>query len=163
MEQFSRSTRELISKLLSLSSSADTSAWGNGYVAGVLTLALLLLCCMLLWLIFSYHKALKGVVIPAPNGSIFISARSISDLVKSLDADFNGIVIRKVTLVERKKFLHIELSLVYQLTPSTENAQKLIEELQSRVLTTLETVFGIKNIAKVNVAMARSKPVKTTF
>jgi len=96
MEQFSRSTRELISKLLSLSSSADTSAWGDGYVAGVLTLALLLLCCMLLWLIFSYHKALKGVVIPAPNGSIFISARSISDLVKSLDADFNGIVIRKV-------------------------------------------------------------------
>ena len=163
MEQFSRNTKEFLDRFLALFSPAEPSAWHEGYVTGVLTLALLLLCCMLIWLVLTHHRALRGIVLPAANGSIFISARSISDLVKSLDADFDGIAIRRVALVERKKNLVIELNLICQLGPSSRNMQEMIEALQVKVLESLKSVFGIATVSRVDVVMARGKPVRTTF
>ncbi len=163
MEQFRQSSKAFLDRILSLFSPAEPSAWHEGYVTGVLTLALLLFCCMLLWLIISHRRALKGVVLPSSNGSIFISVRSISDLVKSLDADFDGIVIRRVALVERKKSLVIELNLICQLGPSSHNMQAMIEALQAKVLESLKSVFGIATVSRVDVVLARGKPVRTTF
>ena len=163
MEQFSQSCKEIWGSILSWFSPAEPSPWHEGYVTGVLTLALLLLCCMLIWLVLTHHRALRGIVLPAANGFIFISARSISDLVKSLDADFDGIAIRRVALVERKKNLVIELNLICQLGPSSRNMQEMIEALQAKVLESLKNVFGIATVSRVDVVMARGKPVRTAF
>lgn len=163
MESFIRSSKAVLGRFLSLFSPEEPSAWQEGYVTGVLTLALLLLCCMLIWLIFSHRRALRGVVLPSANGSIFISARSISDLVKSLDADFDGIVIRRVALLERKKSLVVELNLICQLASTSRNMQEVIEALQAKVLESLKSVFGIATVSRVDVILARGKPVRTTF
>ena len=163
MESFIRNSKAVLGRFLSLFSPAEPSAWHEGYVTGVLTLALLLLCCLLIWLIFSHRRALRGVVLPSANGSIFISARSISDLVKSLDADFDGIAIRRVALVERKKSLVVELNLICQLASTSRNMQEVIEALQAKVLESLKSVFGISTVSRVDVILARGKPVRTTF
>ncbi len=163
MEPVLQTVRAWWEGICSLLSPAEPSAWHDGYVCGVLTLALLLLCCMLLWTVFTHRRALKGIVLSSANGSILISARSISDLVKSLDAEFQGIAIRKVSLIQRKKRLVIELNLICQLGASSGNVQESIESLQAKVLEALKQVFGIATVSQVNVVLSRSRTVREPF
>lgn len=142
----------------------DASDWQSGYLAGVLiTILLFILLFLLVRLLFRSGRYANGITQAAPNGDIFISSRSISDLVKSLDADLPGIIVNRVRLKRDKRKFILEISLDYQISGPTDNAREMFEKLQEKSLETLRSVFGIDSVSCIRIGIRRTRHVKSAF
>jgi hypothetical protein len=125
-----------------------------GFMAGLLTFALLLLIALLLYWIISSRRRAKGIALQAEHGTVFVSARSISDLVCSLEDEFPGIEVAKVNLYNRRHETYLETHLEYQPSDGA-NLPSLLNEFQKKTLSTLATSFGINSIREVRIRIDR--------
>ena len=120
----------------------------------------LLIALILYWLIAASRRS-KGVLLQAERGTVFIAARSISDLVKSLEADFTGLKIDKVSLRSRRSSTWLEVQMEFQPADGTALPQ-LLDSFQKKTLAELEAAFGINSISEVKIRIGRVRPVRGT-
>ena len=123
-----------------------------GFMSGLMVFALALLIALILYWLITASRRSKGVLLQAERGTVFIAARSISDLVKSLEADFAGLKIDKVSLRSRRSSTWLEVQMEFQ--------PQLLDSFQKKTLAELEASFGINSISEVKIRIGRVRPVQ---
>ena len=132
-----------------------------GFMSGLMVFALALLIALILYWLIAASRRSKGVLLQAERGTVFIAARSISDLVKSLEADFTGLKIDKVSLRSRRSSTWLEVQMEFQPADGTALPQ-LLDSFQKKTLAELEAAFGINSISEVKIRIGRVRPVRGT-
>lgn len=130
-----------------------------GFMFGLMVFALALLIALILYWLIAASRRSKGVLLQAERGTVFIAARSISDLVKSLEADFTGLKIDKVSLRSRRSTTWLEVQMEFQPADGTALPQ-LLDSFQKKTLAELEAAFGINSISEVKIRIGRVRPVR---
>ena len=130
-------------------------------MSGLMVFALALLIALILYWLIAASRRSKGVLLQAERGTVFIAARSISDLVKSLEADFTGLKIDKVSLRSRRSSTWLEVQMEFQPADGTALPQ-LLDSFQKKTLAELEAAFGINSISEVKIRIGRVRPVRGT-
>lgn len=130
-----------------------------GFMSGLMVFALALLIALILYWLIAASRRSKGVLLQAERGTVFIAARSISDLVKSLEADFTGLKIDKVSLRSRRSTTWLEVQMEFQPADGTALPQ-LLDSFQKKTLAELEAAFGINSISEVKIRIGRVRPVR---
>ena len=130
-----------------------------GFMSGLMVFALALLIALILYWLITASRSSKGVLLQAERGTVFIAARSISDLVKSLEADFAGLKIDKVSLRSRRSSTWLEVQMEFQPADGTALPQ-LLDSFQKKTLAELEASFGINSISEVKIRIGRVRPVQ---
>lgn len=130
-----------------------------GFMSGLMVFALALLIALILYWLITASRRSKGVLLQAERGTVFIAARSISDLVKSLEADFAGLKIDKVSLRSRRSSTWLEVQMEFQPEDGTALPQ-LLDSFQKKTLAELEASFGINSISEVKIRIGRVRPVQ---
>ncbi|HBJ96172.1 MAG TPA: hypothetical protein DDZ11_06990 [Lentisphaeria bacterium] len=130
-----------------------------GFMSGLMVFALALLIALILYWLITASRRSKGVLLQAERGTVFIAARSISDLVKSLEADFAGLKIDKVSLRSRRSSTWLEVQMEFQPADGTALPQ-LLDSFQKKTLAELEASFGINSISEVKIRIGRVRPVQ---
>ena len=80
-----------------------------GFMSGLMVFAFTLLIALILYWLIATSRRAKGILLQAERGTVFIAARSISDLVKSLESDFPGLKIDKASLRSRRSSTWLEV------------------------------------------------------
>lgn len=132
-----------------------------GFMSGLMVFALALLIALILYWLIATSRRAKGILLQAERGTVFIAARSISDLVKSLEADFIGLKIDKVSLRSRRSSTWLEVQMEFQPADGTALPQ-LLDSFQKKTLAELEAAFGINSISEVKIRIGRVRPVRGT-
>lgn len=130
-----------------------------GFMSGLMVFAFTLLIALILYWLIAASRRSKGVLLQAERGTVFIAARSISDLVKSLEADFTGLKIDKVSLRSRRSSTWLEVQMEFQPADGTALPQ-LLDSFQKKTLAELEAAFGINSISEVKIRIGRVRPVR---
>lgn len=139
----------------------NASDWQSGYLAGAIITILLFILVFILVRILFHGRYASGVVQHAENGDIFISARSISDLIKSLHSGLPGIIINRVYLKKGKRgTFSLEISVDYYASDSQTQVKDSLEKLQTLSLESLRDVFGIDSVSAVRVGIRRTVHIK---
>ena len=135
----------------------NATDWQSGYLAGVLITILLFILVFILVRILFHRKGVAGIVQHAANGDIFISARSISDLIKSRGTGFPGVTVNRVILKKGKNHSFILVISVDFLASEPQNsAKEALEKFQERSLESLNSVFGIDSVSSVRIDIRRT-------
>lgn len=130
-----------------------------GYVIGIIAcIVLLIIVALACWIFFRYPRRQSGVTIRAPRGSVFVSSHAIADLIESLEDDFKDIEIKKVTLLNCKKFLRLEIQVNYGL--GGEPMPAIAESLQEKAVNALNYNFGISSVKDISIRVKRAPAVK---
>ena len=87
-----------------------------GFMSGLMVFAFTLLIALILYWLIATSRRAKGILLQAERGTVFIAARSISDLVKSLESDFPGLKIDKASLRSRRSSTWLEVLMEFQPT-----------------------------------------------
>ena len=132
-----------------------------GFMMGLMVFGLLILAALFLYWIFHSPRHVRGITLQGERGSVFISARSISDLIGSLEKEFPGIEIVRVGLFSRRNEPYLEAHLEYQ--PSENSAlPSLLDSFQKRALSELESSFGITSVREIRIRIDRVHPPHTS-
>ena len=149
--------KEFISEFLLRFEEMRTSAFQYGYITGVVVAVLLLLLLLLLYCLLRAPVRCKGIMLATPNGTLFISASAISDLVREVEKEFASLKILKSTLLEKKNGAVLELKINFPKTEENISLPAVAESLQQRILQALQNTFGIDSIQEVNIEVVRGK------
>ena len=131
-----------------------------GFMFGWMVFALLILVALILYWIFSSPHRAKGIALQAEHGAVFISARSISDLIIALEKEFPGIEITRVGLFSRRKGTYLETHMEYQPSDSG-NLPQLLDSFQKKALAELSSSFGITSVSEIRIRIDRVLPPRT--
>ncbi len=124
-----------------------------GVFAGLVIVFLLFLVLGVLYLIIRNSRKIRGITLPAPHGTLFIAASAISDLVRSLEPEFQELRILKIYLLSEKKQPILRIKMVY--APGGLSMMDLAEKFQLRTLEILKDSFGIDNIQKIDIVVPK--------
>lgn len=130
-----------------------------GFMSGLMVFAFTLLIALILYWLIATSRRAKGILLQAERGTVFIAARSISDLVKSLESDFPGLKIDKASLRSRRSSTWLEVLIEFQPTDGMPLPQ-MLDAFQKKTLAELEAVFGINSISEVKIRIGRVRPVR---
>lgn len=130
-----------------------------GFMSGLMVFAFTLLIALILYWLIATSRRAKGILLQAERGTVFIAARSISDLVKSLESDFPGLKIDKASLRSRRSSTWLEVLMEFQPTDGMPLPQ-MLDAFQKKTLTELEAAFGINSISEVKIRIGRVRPVR---
>lgn len=130
-----------------------------GFMSGLMVFAFTLLIALILYWLIATSRRAKGILLQAERGTVFIAARSISDLVKSLESDFPGLKIDKASLRSRRSSTWLEVLMEFQPTDGMELPQ-MLDAFQKKTLAELEAAFGINSISEVKIRIGRVRPVR---
>ena len=148
--------KEMILNYLFDASDTQIFAFQCGYLSGALIALIFVLLLGLLFLVLRYPRKASGVTLFTSHGCLVISAAAITDLVRSLESEFNDIEISKVYLYhEKKKNLRLFISVIY--ASDGDSMQAIAESFQNRILEALKHSFGIENIRNIELHVRRSK------
>lgn len=126
----------------------------SGFILGVIACIVLFAVALILYgVFFKYPRRQAGVTIRAPRGSVFISSAAIADLVESLEDGFNDIEIKKVTLLNCKKFLRLEIQVNY--ATGGEPMPKIAASLREKTVEALNYNFGIDSVKDIAIKVRR--------
>ena len=140
--------------------SFDTgSEFLDGFMSGLMVFAFTLLIALILYWLIATSRRAKGILLQAERGTVFIAARSISDLVKSLESDFPGLKIDKASLRSRRSSTWLEVLMEFQPTDGMPLPQ-MLDAFQKKTLAELEAAFGINSISEVKIRIGRVRPVR---
>ena len=135
----------------------NASDWQSGYLAGVLITILLFIIVFIVVRILFHRGGIAGVVQHAANGDICISARSISDMIKSLGKNFPEITVNRVVLKKgRNHSFILGITVDYRASDPQSPAKEILEKLQSRSLESMNSVFGIDSVSAVRISIRRT-------
>lgn len=140
-----------------------------GYLLGVFASVLILLLLSLLGVLLKLPSKAPGVTIETENGSLFIAANAIKDLVRSVGEDFPCFQVLRVGLFQKRKELFLRLELngasgreeqeegALPAAPAKDNACLLDESraMQEAILQTLLARFGVDSIRKIYIHLKR--------
>lgn len=130
-----------------------------GFMSGLMVFAFTLLIALILYWLIATSRRAKGILLQAERGTVFIAARSISDLVKSLESDFPGLKIDKASLRSRRSSTWLEVLMEFQPTDGMPLPQ-MLDAFQKKTLAELEAAFGINAISEVKIRIGRVRPVR---
>lgn len=156
MEKAFQALKEQAIRFFSLDTGNEFLA---GFIVGLMVFALLILIALILYWIVSFRRHAKGITLQAERGTVFISARSISDLVKSLEDEFPGLEIAKVNLYTRRREAYLVTHLEYQPSASS-SLPSVLDAFQKKTLEVLASSFGISSVAEVRIRIDRVHPLK---
>jgi hypothetical protein len=113
-----------------------------------ITVLIIVILRIILKLIFR-KKRCHNINIKSDNGNAVISCPAIMTVIKALEEEFNAFSINKVNLFRygNKPFLEIHLDFDASMGGLPSHADKF----KLRVIESLDSIFGINNIKKVNI------------
>lgn len=152
-----------INELLGIDNFTDFS-FGLSVGAGAIIALLLLLFLFRLYLFIlfkRYPKKVKELELSGEKGSLILTARSISDLVKALAPNSHSIHIKKVALFELKNNYSIKIQADYNI--DGDNLPDIKEEVEELILDTLKSKYGIANIKYVTIRLEKAIPPKNSI
>ena len=144
---------------------SNAGEWESGFRCGsflaISTFLILLFLIILLRLLFFRKHQIRQLVLDGPAGKYVISVAAIADLLTAKAGEFANAALLKARIypVRGKKcqvFLHIN----YLPGENSGNVPELVARLQAETLSSLEEVFGIKNVDSVVVCVSRAKQKK---
>ena len=112
-----------------------------------LTLLGLFLIRIILKIIFRKRRC-NNISIRSGNGDAFISSTAIMSVIKALEKEFKSLTINKVNLYRRRHSPFLEIYLDFDASKGGLPAHA--DKFKKRVIESLETLFGIKNVRKVH-------------
>ena len=127
---------------------------------GVILLAVLGII-LIYRILYRYPRRLGGISVAGSMGSLFVSARAISDFVKTKETEFNTFTMRKVALLENRKYIFLKIKIVFNIHQE-ENLPATSEKLQESVLSGLRTHFGIDCVQNVDIQVVGTSMKKNT-
>jgi len=135
--------------------SPDQLYFRLAYLCGVLVVVLPLLVYRLLRYIICerYPRRSQGVGIRGAKGMTFISSGAIGDLVKHVCMEFDYVDVAKVTLKEMKDFFFIDLVITFDIHGGA--LQPTGDEVQNKIVDSLQQHFGIDSVRYVNIRVKK--------
>ena len=129
----------------------DDNAFSRGYFFALVVVSLTLIGIFLIRIILKIifrKKRCHTISIKADNGSAFISCSAIMAVIKALEKEFSAFTINKVNLFRygNKPFIEIYLDFDASKGGLPAHAAKF----KIRVIESLDSLFGIKNIKQVH-------------
>lgn len=118
-------------------------------------LLLLAILAVLVWLIVRKSRSVSGITLENSQGSVFIAANAISDLLYSLDDHFPELEIIRIKLIRDGKELAVQVKVFY--SAGGQSMQTLAEAFQNKALELLKNSFGIGNISRIDLIVPKSK------
>ena len=149
--------KEFISAFILRFEEMRTSAFQYGYITGVALTILMLLLLLLLYYLFRAPVKSRGIMLATPNGTLFIAASAISDLVREVEKNFTTLKILKSTLLEKKDAVTLELKINFPKTEENTSLPAVAESLQMQIIQALKDTFGIDCIKEINIEVVRGK------
>ena len=126
-----------------------------GMFWALILLVVLMLLAGFFWLLIHRSKAVSGITLNTQQGTLFIAASAISDLIYSLDERFPDLEILRVRLIRDGKDLAIQVKVYY--ASSGQSMLALTEDFQTKAAELLKTAFGIENISRIDLIVPKSK------
>jgi len=129
----------------------DDNAFTRGYFFALAVVCLTLLCLFIIRIILKIifrKKRCHTINIKSDNGIAFISCSAIMAVIKALEKEFSALTINKVNLFRYGKKPFIDIYLDFDASKGGLPAHA--EKFKLRVMQSLESLFGIKNIKKVH-------------
>ena len=148
--------KEFSGMVLHLFEEMRTTAFQHGYVAGVTVSVVTLILLVLLYFLCRTKVRSKGILLAVQNGTLFISASAIADLVREVEKNFSCLKILKCTLLEKKKNYALELKINFPKEDSF-SLPAAAESLQMQIMDALKNSFGIESIREINIEVIRGK------
>jgi hypothetical protein len=111
------------------------------------TLLGLFLIRVILKIVFR-KKRCNSISIKSGNGDAFISSTAIMSVIKALEKEFKSLTINKVNLYRYRNSPFLEVYLDFD--ASKGGLPSHADKFKKRVIESLDTLFGIKNIRKVH-------------
>lgn len=149
--------KEFVSMFLLRFEEMRSPAFQYGYIAGIAITVLMLLLLLLLYFLFRAPVRCKGIMLATPNGTLFISASAISDLVREVEKEFTSLKVLKSTLLEKKKNVTLDLKINFPKTEENTSLPAIAESFQRRIIQALQDTFGIDSIKEINIEVIRGK------
>lgn len=154
--------KEFVTNYLFDFQNVDQFNFQLGYVIAVVVFLLLLLGIIIIrgiW--FGFPKRCNGIKISGLNGTLFITAGALSDLVKSIGLNFNLLEIIKVKLLEKKASFSLELHVA--IDNREKSFSSVTADLRTKILESLSERFGIDSIKEVNIFVKKINTKKNGF
>ena len=141
----------MIQNILKFISENDFNNFRCGYVAGILVVILLFVLILLLYYILKSRRNVHAISVPTVNGELTIATGAIVDLVKIVAVNFRYISVSKVSLIQRRKGVKMNLKVKYDI--NGKPFPNLADELQEAVIKELDIRLGINNISFVQIKL----------
>ncbi len=126
----------------------------RGFIVGVIVLFVVLVILRLLVIYLNpKRKRCQGVDTIGEDGALFISYTAISDLIKALECEFDGIKFTKSILSKRKSKYYIKL--LAELETKDIDFSELIVKIRERIFNSLDKSLGISCITKIDIILKK--------
>ncbi len=141
---------------LSIFDDIDLHGFKIGFVSAAIAIAVIAVFLKIFYFLFlKRQKQALGIHIQSENGSLFIATNAISDLIKTLEKDFQSIKIQKVALYQiAKDDFRINLEIAFNV--ENEGLIDITSSLQDRILGDLKNIFGITVIEQINIKIKKA-------
>lgn len=130
----------------------------ESFLAGIYFLGALVFIYIILRvgfrLLFRRKKRCNGIKINSDKGQLYIMTNAISELIKSMKSTFTHIEINKVSLTYKRGSYMLDLLITFDMDGGELTNQ--ITLLREKIISDLQTVFGIDNISKINVKLKKT-------
>ncbi len=140
-------------KDLLFSGSDASRTFNSGFLSGVGTaigVIVILLIIKIIIAIICRRKKCSGITMQAELGNIFVSTSAITAAIRTLECEFNALVIQKIRLIESKSGkVTICIQMIFD--EKGGNFKLYSENFQRRVVSKLRDAFGIDNIDRVDI------------
>ena len=128
----------------------------RGFIAGVIVLFAILLILICLFIFFTpKRQRSKGIDTAGENGALFISSTAVSDLISTIECEFEGIKFSKSVLYKRKSTYYIKL--LIELETKDVNFPDLIPAIRDRIFNSLSKNLGVSCVSKVDIFLRKIK------
>lgn len=101
-----------------------------------------------------YRKS-SGIETFGEKGQFFVSSQAISDLIKTLEPEFQCLTVAKTVLLKHRS--RYNLRIVANLNGSNISFHNIVNLFQERVLASVSNSFGIESITSVDLILKRVK------
>ncbi len=140
-------------KDLILGTGEASRTFNSGIVVGVAIVAAIFLLLLILWCICAIvfrRKKCNGITLKDELGNIFISTSAITAAIRTLESEFDALVIQKIYLIESKND-KIDINVTMSFDEKGGNLKAYEANFKRRVVSKLNDSFGIENINNINI------------
>ena len=127
----------------------------KGIISGAVAIIAIIILFYILLLIFNKNRRCPGVVADDEHGGLFITSQAISDLIKALESEFDGITICKTQLFRKRSKYSIKL--IAELDSKDINFPHLMTKIRERIIDALGTGLGVTSVENVDIHLRRVK------
>jgi len=140
-------------KDLLFSGSDASRMFNSGFLSGVATaigVIVILLIIKIIIAIACRRKKCNGITMQGELGNIFVSTSAITAAIRTLECEFDALVIQKIRLIEGKN-AKVTICIQMIFDEKGGNFKLYSENFQRRVIAKLRDAFGIDSIDKVDI------------